>query len=139
MKYWIGVVSKEHVLCGIKDGIMQLGHGKRAPLARLAKDDWIIYYSPTVKFGDKTPLQAFTALGQVVDDEIFQVAMSEDFAPYRRRVNYQEAVDMPIRPLIDDLSFIKSKQSWGYAFRFGLIQIPKDDFELIKNSMLLNT
>jgi hypothetical protein len=46
MRYWIGAVSKEHVEIGVREGIAQLGHGKRAPLARLKKDDWFVYYSP---------------------------------------------------------------------------------------------
>jgi len=133
MKYWIGVVSKEHVASGVRDGIMQIGHGKKAPLARLKKGDWIVYYSPTNSFGDKTSLQSFTAIGQVADEEIYQYKMSEDFHPYRRRVNYIKVFDVPIRPLIDELSFIKSKKSWGYVFRFGLIEIPKSDFVIIKS------
>lgn len=130
MRYWIGVVSKEHVQQGVKEGIMQLGHGKRAPLARL------IYYSSVMLFGDKKPPQAFTALGQVVDDEIYQYAVGETFAPYRRRVRYSTVRDVAIRPLIGDLAFIKSKQSWGYVFRFGLIEIQEEDFQLIKRLMI---
>lgn len=44
--------------------------------------------------------------------------------------------ETPIRPLINDLSFIKNKQSWGFMFRFGMFEIPKTDFELIKNAMI---
>lgn len=136
MKYWIGVVSNEHVQKGVKDGIMQLGHGKRSPLARLQKGDWLIYYSPVQAFGDKESLQAFTALGQVADDEIYQHPMNGDFITSRRRVNYQKVTDSPIRPLIEKLSFIKSKKSWGYVFRSGLVEIPEQDFITIKNSMV---
>jgi hypothetical protein len=136
MKYWVGVVSKDHVLNGVKNGIMQLGHGKRAPLARLKKGDWLIYYSPVQTFGDKEPLQSFTALGQIEDDEIYQFTMSDNFQPYRRRVSYKKVVDAPIRPLIEKLSFIKNKQSWGFVFRFGLIEIPEKDFEAIKEKCL---
>ncbi len=135
MRYWIGVVSKDHVLNGIKDGIMQIGHGKRAPLARLKKNDWIIYYSPVHMFADKNPLQSFTAMGQVTDDEIYQEPIRDDFIPYRRRVTYIQVIDTPIRPLIEKLSFIKSKKSWGYVFRLGLAEIPKKDFVLLKNEM----
>ena len=31
-RYWIGVVSREHVMLGVKGGFIQLNHGKRAPL-----------------------------------------------------------------------------------------------------------
>jgi hypothetical protein len=137
MKYWIGVVSKDHVLNGVKEGIMQIGHGKRAPLLRLNKDDWLIYYSPVKTFGDKEPLQTFTALGRVIDDEIYQYDMSADFHPYRRKVSYENVKDVSIRPLIDHLAFIHNKKSWGYVFRFGLVEISESDFNIIKSAMVI--
>lgn len=36
-----------------------------------------------------------------------------------------------IRPLIERLSFIQDKTHWGYAFRYGHLEIPRADFELI--------
>jgi hypothetical protein len=131
MKYWIGVVSKEHVLRGVSDGIAQLGHGKRAPLARMHKDDWLIYYSPKMALDSKIPLQCFTAIGQMVDDEIYQVHMSETFIPFRRRVKYINGNDVKIVPLIEKLNFIPNKKQWGYTFRYGLVEVSKEDFELI--------
>lgn len=139
MKYWIGVVSKDHVQQGVQSGIMQIGHGKRAPLMRLRKGDWLIYYSPVQTFGDKHPLQAFTALGEVADDDIFQFSMTKQFVPYRRRVTYKPVRDVSIQPLLGDLSFTRSKVSWGYVFRFGLLEIPEVDFQLIKEKMLVTS
>lgn len=134
-RYFIGVVSKEHVQRGVQGGIAQIGHGKRSGLARMREDDWLIYYSPKELLDSKQPLQAFTAIGQMADDEIYQVEESETFKPYRRKVDYLNANDVPIAPLIPELSFITNKQSWGYVFRFGLVEIPESDFELIKNAM----
>ncbi len=31
-KYWLGVVSREHVRRGVELGIAQVNHGKRTPL-----------------------------------------------------------------------------------------------------------
>ena len=67
-RYWIGVVSLAHVLRGVEEGIAQLGHGKEAPLRRLAHGDWLVYYSPRVAHPDGEPLQVFTAVGEI--DEI---------------------------------------------------------------------
>lgn len=80
------------------------------------------------------PLQAFTALGRVADDEVYQVEMEPGFVPWRRNVEFVECVHTPIRPLIDQLTFIKNKQRWGYVFRFGLFEISEQDFELIKRA-----
>jgi predicted RNA-binding protein len=134
-RYFIGVVSKEHVLIGVKESIAQIGHGKKSGLARMHKGDWLIYYSPKVALNSDEKLQAFTAIGQMVDDDIYQVEMSPTFKPFRRKVAYSPSHDIPIAPLIEKLSFITNKSRWGYVFRYGLVEIPKEDFELIKNAM----
>ena len=36
-RFWIGVVSKEHVLRGVEGGFCQVCHGKKAPLNRMKK------------------------------------------------------------------------------------------------------
>lgn len=137
-KYFIGVVSRKHVQIGVKLGIAQIGHGKRPGLARMHKGDYLIYYSPKVALSSDEKLQAFTALGQMVDDEIFQVEMSPTFKPFRRKVKYFKAKDASIAPLIEKLSFIKNKKSWGYVFRYGILEIPESDFLMIKEQMLPN-
>ena len=135
-KYFIGVVSKEHVQHGVKLGIAQIGHGKRSGLARMQQGDWLVYYSPKESLDSKQPLQAFTAIGQMADDEIYQDSESSSFQPFRRQVKYLAAKDAPIAPLIPDLNFIKNKQSWGFVFRFGLVEITEEDFQRIKTSMV---
>jgi predicted RNA-binding protein len=135
MKYWVGVVSREHVVIAVKDGIAQIGHGKRQGLARMHQGDWLIYYSPKVSLESDDKLQAFTAIGQIADEEIYQVEMSRTFRPYRRHVTYHSCHVTPIAPLIAELSFIKNKRQWGYVFRYGLVEIPKRDFEAIKHAM----
>ena len=45
-KYWITVVSKDHLQRGIAGGFMQANHGKEAPLKKMKEGDWVIFYSP---------------------------------------------------------------------------------------------
>jgi predicted RNA-binding protein len=130
-KYWIIVASKDHVMRGVTRGIAQAGHGKRSGLARMHKGDMIIYYSPKVQFEGNELLHAFTAIGEIADEEPFQVEESLDFKPFGRKVRYTKSGEVRIRPLIQDLTFIGNKKSWGYAFRFGLLEIPKEDFDRI--------
>jgi predicted RNA-binding protein len=61
--------------------------------------------------------------------------MSPGFHPYRRKVEFTDCVEAPIRPLIDELDFIDDKRRWGYRFRFGLFRIDRHDFELIRAAM----
>jgi hypothetical protein len=137
--YWIAVASAEHVRRGRAAGFMQLGHGKRAPLQRVKPADHIVYYSPTVVYGQQDGLRSFTAIGVVADREPYQVDMSKDvgcsFTPYRRDVTWAKSKEAPIAPLLDKLEFTAGKSNWGYKFRFGLFAISEDDFCLIAEAM----
>lgn len=135
MRCWVNTISRDHVLRGVEGGFTQAGHGKATGLKRLTAGDWLVFYSPKTSLREGEPLQAFTALGRVADDEVYQVEMEPGFVPWRRNVEFVECVHTPIRPLIDQLTFIKNKQRWGYVFRFGLFEISEQDFELIKRAM----
>ena len=136
MKYWMVVVSKDHIARGVVGGFMQANHGKEEPLKRMTVNDGVIFYSPKQTFGGDEPLQAFTAVGQVADEQIYQHKMADDFIPFRRNITYHKSNETPIAPLINDLDFIKNKTSWGYHFRFGFFEIPESDFKLIRSKMV---
>lgn len=135
MKYWINVVSRDHVQRGVEGEFTQANHGKPWALRKMSKNDWLIFYSPKTKFEDGEPLQAFTALGQITDEIPYQAEMSLSFHPWRRNVKFEKVTEVPIRPLIDSLDFIENKIQWGYKFRFGVIEINEHDFKIIKNAM----
>ena len=136
MRYWIGVASKDHVINGVSGGFCQLCHGKAQPLKRMSVGDWIIYYSPKERFEGCTPYQKFTAIGVIVGDDVYPFEMHPGFVPYRRNIQFLPSVDVPVRSLLNKLSFIKDKDKWGYVFRYGHLEIPKPDFELIAFKML---
>jgi len=98
--------------------------------------DWIIYYSPKEVFQETALCQKFTAIGKVIGDEVYPFEMFPGFVPYRRDIQFVNASEVSIRPLIQKLSFIKNKQSWGYAFRFGHVEINQQDFSMIAQEML---
>jgi hypothetical protein len=134
-RYWIGVVSREHVMIGAKGGFIQLNHGKRAPLQRLSAGDGVVFYSPRTSYPNGEPLQSFTAIGRVKSGDIYQVEMTSRFKPFRAGVKFLRAKETPIRPLINQLSFIKDKSRWGARFRFGHLSISEVDFALIAAAM----
>ncbi|WP_300662819.1 EVE domain-containing protein [Fluviicola sp.] len=135
-KYWIIVASKDHVKSGVAGGFAQACHGKAAPLKRMRKGDFIIYYSGKQTMGKTEICQQFTAIGKVTDDETAQIQVSEDFCPSRRNIEFLPGKDVSILPFIDELEFIQNKKSWGYPFRFGFFEIKQHDFNLISSQML---
>lgn len=47
-RFWIGVVSKEHVLRGVEGGFCQVCHGKKAPLNRMKKGTTFSTTAPSI-------------------------------------------------------------------------------------------
>ena len=133
---WVAVASAKHVRLGRGGGFMQVCHGKSGPLRRIRPGDRVVYYSPTISFGGKDRLQAFTALGTVLPGDPYEFDMGADFRPFRRDVAWDaDTGDAPIAPLLDRLSFTAGRANWGYALRFGLLQVTSQDMELIFAAM----
>ena len=134
-RYWIGVVSRSHVQRGVEGGFVQLNHGKAAPLRRMNVGDWFVYYSPHTDYPAGKPLQAFTTIGRITGDTIYQVEMDPDFIPSRRDVTFLPCQPAPIAPMLDALSFLHDRQRWGYIFRTGHFSVPEADFRRIAAAM----
>ena len=136
MHYWIIVASKDHLQRGLAGGFIQANHGKAAPLKSMHVGDWFVFYSPKLEYEKPGKLQCFTAIGRIIDENIYQHDMGGGFVPFRRNVTFLPAQDVSILALINDLIFIKDKVHWGASFRFGTLQIPEPDFRLIASRML---
>ena len=134
-KYWIGVASRDHARAGEAGGFCQLGHGKHAPVKRLAPGDGIVYYAPRERLGEGDPVQAFVTIGRIRPGEAYLATQSEMFQPWRRDVDYLGCVEAPIRPLLGELSFTRNSPNWGYAFRRSSFTIPREDFLTIAGAM----
>jgi len=138
MTNWINTVSRDHVERGVEGRFTQANHGKPHVLRKMERDDWIIFYSPRAVYPDGAPLQAFTAIGRVADDEPYQMEVSAGFQPWRRNVDFLKCAETPIRPLIDRLDFVEDKARWGYKFRFGVFRIGDHHLEVIRSAMVLS-
>ena len=139
MNYWIGVVSHEHVQRGAAGGFVQINHGKLAPLRKMKVGDGFVFYSPRQSHPKGAPLQAFTAIGFIHSGEPYPYDMSAegvaDFVPWRLDVDFAHAQIAFIRPLVDQLEFIRSTSHWGAALRFGHLKIGSADFSRIADAM----
>jgi predicted RNA-binding protein len=94
-----------------------------------------------------SPYQKFVALCECVDDEYEELEKAKDdhsckpSTPvskgekdlyfYRKKVHYLKFNEVEVRPLINDLSFIKNKSKWGFPFMSGFMEINQNDFDII--------
>ena len=133
-RHWIGVAAANHVARGLAGGFMQVNHGKEAPLKRVHPGDGVAYYSPTETFRGKDKLQAFTLIGRVKPGDIYPGEMG-GWTAFRRDVDWADAQEAPIAPLLDQLDFTRGHANWGFKLRFGLFEISEHDFVLIAAAM----
>ena len=132
---WVAVASAAHVRHGREQGFMQVCHGKAAPLRRIHPGDRVVYYSPSTEFRGKDRLQAFTAIGVVRPGDPYPFDMGGGFCPFRRDVDWLEATETPIQPLLGALEFSAGLRNWGYQLRFGLFAVSGHDMELVCAAM----
>eukprot|EP00744_Colponema_vietnamica_P026886 GILI01040051.1.p1 GENE.GILI01040051.1~~GILI01040051.1.p1 ORF type:complete len:173 (-),score=8.75 GILI01040051.1:27-545(-) len=153
---WVVVASRDHVKTGVLGGFTQACHGKKFPLGSMKEGEWVVWYSGKNQFesvcggkgcktkssSQKTNLcQKFTAIGQVAPGEIYEAELETEgkgkWTAWRKNIDFHKgAKEVDVRPLISRLKFIRNKEKWGGAFRFGCFRIPQEDMDLIKNEML---
>jgi hypothetical protein len=135
---WIAVACADHARrerdAG-PPGFMQVCHGKRAPLARVAGGDRVVYYAPATAMRGRDRLQSFVSIGIVQEGAPYPFDMGGGFVPWRRDVRYMRAQDAPIAPLLTQLDFVDDPAHWGYKFRFGLFSIGDADMRRIARAM----
>jgi hypothetical protein len=114
---------------------MQVGHGKRAPLARVQPGDRVAYYAPATQYGGSDKLQSFVSIGIVQEGEPYEFDMGKGFVPWRRDVLYLPSQETSIAPLIEQFDFVEDPKRWAYKFRFGLFKISDHDMRLVAQAM----
>ena len=134
---WLGVISADHTRRAVDGGFIQLNHGKRYGVARLRQGDGFAIYSPTERYGEKSPLRAFTALGVVADEAPYQAEPMSMGArgtvePWRRRIEFLPVHRAPVREV--DLKLTQAP-NWGYQLRRGLVPLDPEDFEALRAFM----
>ena len=134
-RHWIIIASKDRVDHAVAGGFAQLNRGEAAPLERMRAGDGLVFYSPRTAYPDGEPLQAFTAIGRIRTGTVYQATLPADPRPFRTDVDYLTSQPAPIKPLIPQLSFIRSKAHWGAAFRSGTRRVPEADFARIAAAM----
>ncbi|MFF3573534.1 EVE domain-containing protein [Nocardia jiangxiensis] len=136
-RYWLAVVSRDHVRCGVELGVAQANHGKRAPVERMRPGDGLVHYSPRTGMREGAVVKAFTALGMIEDRPAWQAEDQDGcFRPWRRAVSYATGVrEVPIAALRGELE-LTSVPNWGVVLRRGLVELSAHDFGGISRAMV---
>lgn len=134
VRYWIGVVARDHVDAAISSGICAFSHGNKASLAKLSEGDRFAYYSPKTGYMSGDPVQCFTALGTIIDPTPVEFTWDGNEI-WAAKASYAKITPTSVRPLLEPLKFVTNPARWGMAFRRGQFEITEQDFTLIEAAM----
>jgi hypothetical protein len=135
VRYWLGVVSLQHVERGVAGGFAQLCHGRASPLRRMRAGDWLIYYSPRIEMDrESARVQAFTALGRLVDDRVYEHDLGGGWVPHRRDVAYERVRPVALDELRGQLHLL-TRSGWAMMLRRGHLELDAHDFARIAAAM----
>ena len=134
MTNWINTVSRDHVERGVRGRFTQANHGKPNMLRKMARGDWIIFYSPKrpiprVNRFRRSPRSVRSPMTSPIrrrDAGLLAMASQRRLPGMCGGAN--PASTRPTR-LHED------KARWGYKFRFGVFTIDDHDFDVIRSAM----
>ncbi len=135
MKYWILVISKDHVLTGVEAGVIR---AKPAELHLLRKGDLVFFYSPGTLFRAGEILQAFTAVARVTGDAPHQVETGATAHAWHLEATFLACEETPIESLIPQLDFIQDTANLAGFLPRGMFAIDGEDATRIADAMTAN-
>ena len=132
-RYWIGVVGAKHAEIGKDRGFCAFSHGKKQAISRLSPGDRFAYYSPREGYKEGDVVQAFVALGTVLEGDPYEVDFDGN-PGWVRPAQTDIFARAPVKPLLGDLTFVSNPKYWGMAFRRSLFEISAEDYALIEGA-----
>ncbi|SER65589.1 EVE domain-containing protein [Tranquillimonas rosea] len=135
MAHWIGVVHRAQARMAREAGQVAFSHGRESLVRGLDVDDTVIYYAPKSD-RDGVPVQAFVAHATVTGAAPYETEFRPGLTGWVRDARFDDVREVPVKPMLDSLSFVPNKRNWGLTFRGGRFSIPPEDYARIAGAML---
>ena len=135
-EYVLGIADRNYARLCVEAGVVVLGISGRSGVAKLSPGDKIVYYSPKTEPDGET-LQRFTAIGEVTGDAPWEREFGSGTVLWCRDTDWRDdAAEVPIRPLLESLAFVKNPKNWGFYMRGSHRRIPGEDYAVLAGAML---
>ncbi|MBC8234780.1 EVE domain-containing protein [bacterium] len=142
-KYWIICISEDNFEISKQHNLIGMSKTKKNDLDEMQVGDIVVFYiaKKTVDSSSSNPdsrVQAFKGIAEITSetissDELIWKPRGNEIFPHRKQVKFLETdLNVPIRPLIEKLSFVTNTIWWALPLRRGYVEIKESDLELIK-------
>jgi len=136
-RYWVSLAAQEHVRIVRDKGYTQANMGAREGIDKMNIGDWILYYSPTLYFGQENPIcQKFTGIACVADGLVYpQSNQYPDL--WRRKVEFFHCKPHHPKHFFDKVQFLSPAENWQNVLLQELFEIPRNDFVCIADTIII--
>jgi predicted RNA-binding protein len=142
MAFWLYITNSANWEVTRKTNVLGASERHRNALSRMnAGDKCLVYVKSELSDGDVVEPQIvgeYEVASKLFEDskKIFQAPTNESSEVFGLRIKLKalKVLENPIKfkPLVPKLTFIKNKTKWSLSLRGrAVVQIPKNDFELI--------
>ncbi len=137
--YWVCQAAQEHVNIVRDKGYTQVNMGPRGPLETMNTGDWILYYSPTIYYGQDLPsCEQFSGISCVNDSRVYpQGGQFPD--RWRRNVDFFHCNPHHPAIFVGKVSFLPDHETWQDVLTQSFFEIPRNDFLVIAQTILVET
>ena len=142
-RYWIICMSEDNFEISKQHNLIGMRESMKRDLDKMQVGDIVVFYVPKKTIDSysnypTTKVQAFKGIAEITsetfsNDEPIWKPQGNEIFPQRKKVKFLETdLNVPIRPLIEQLSFVTNTAWWALPLRRGYVEIKESDLELIK-------
>jgi predicted RNA-binding protein len=137
MNCWIVCITNDNLRISLKEKVIGFAESKRAVLKSFEPGDLVVFYVSRESLSSTKRIGKFIGLAEVVSQSYKSSApvWNHGVFPQRIRIEPVSEKSCDIKTLLDRLRFIKNKANWGASFLSGILRIPHDDFDTIRENM----
>ena len=137
MNHWIVCITDDNLRISLTRKIMGFAESKRAILKSFQPGDLVVFYVSRESLSSNKRVGKFIGLAEVMSQSYHSLAPIWNHGVFPQRIDITPVSEKScdVKTLLDRLRFIKNKTNWGASFISGILRIPHDDFDTIRESM----
>jgi predicted RNA-binding protein len=137
MNRWIVCITNDNLRICLREKVIGFAESKRAVLKSFSPGDLIVFYVSRESLSSTRRIGKFIGLAKVVSQSYHSAAPMWNNGLFPQRIDIEPFSEKSCdaKALLDRLRFIKNKGNWGATFLSGILRIPHDDFDTIRENM----
>jgi predicted RNA-binding protein len=137
MNRWIVCITNDNLRISLREKVIGFAETKSAVLKSFGPGDLIVFYVSRESLSSTKRVGKFIGLAKVVSQSYHSATPMWNHGVFPQRIDIEPISEKScdVKTLLGQLRFIKNKANWGASLLAGILKVPDDDFDLIRENM----